>query len=55
MVKLLEFVDRHAARHLFRSSHLNISYQNKGAGPRAPPLDPSLLKLIMGLKYYSEQ
>ena len=26
MVKLLEFLDRHIARHLFRSSHL------KGAG-----------------------
>ena len=24
MVKLLEFLDRHTARHLFRSSHLNI-------------------------------
>ena len=24
MVKLLEFLDRHTARHLFRSSHLNV-------------------------------
>ena len=24
MVKLLEFLDRHTARHLFRSSHLNL-------------------------------
>ena len=28
MVKLLEFLDRHTARHLFRSSHLNVRSYN---------------------------
>ena len=27
MAKLLEFLDRHTARNLFRSSHLNIKTQ----------------------------
>ena len=27
MVKLLGFLDRHKARHLFRSSHLNLRFQ----------------------------
>ena len=28
MEKLLELLDRHTARHLFRSSHLNICFIN---------------------------
>ena len=31
MVKVLEFLDRHTARHLFRSSHLKVAGDTLGS------------------------